>query len=90
MAAGATTGPDANASERQIQIIVNDNQVFSADPIVTPQGFDGLAAAVHVGLRFGQDDFFTLQRSLSDERRAKCFLQFNATLRRDPFDTEET
>jgi hypothetical protein len=90
MPARAAAGPDANAPEWQIQVIIDDNQVCRRNSIFTRQGLDALTAAVHVNLRFGQHDLFIFKRTLADERAAKYFSNFDSILRRQAIDDKET
>jgi hypothetical protein len=90
MPAGTAAGPDTNTPKRQIQIIVDDNQVFWTNAILAPQSHHALTAAVHVGLRFGKHDLVIFKRALSDESVANYFSDLNVILRRYPIDDQET
>jgi len=60
VSSGTALLADTNAAERKVKIVMNHDEIFVFDRKITKQALERLAASVHVGLRFDQQDFFTV------------------------------
>ena len=56
MPAGTPAQADADSAQWQVEVVVDDNQVLQLHFEFTDQAADALAAVIHKGLRFGEDD----------------------------------
>jgi hypothetical protein len=86
MAAGAAFGANPNASKRQVEIVVNNNQIGGLSVKLSEQGLHAFAAPIHIGLRFGQKYWLGAEPAPADQRGTDAFGQCNAKLLRDLID----
>jgi hypothetical protein len=64
----AAAGPDAHRAERNVEIIMGDEQLLQRDLVEIRQPLDRLTRQVHVGLRLGKDDLAAFVDAIGDNR----------------------
>ena len=80
MTARASPGPNPYAAKREIQVIVNHHHLLTRGVNFPQQPLDGLATAIHISLRFGEENFFARPYPLSDERLATFLVNRDSLL----------
>ena len=61
MRTGAASLPQPERAERQVEVVVDHQEIRRSDAVADQQALDSPPADVHVGLRLGQDDLQVVQ-----------------------------
>ncbi len=66
MAPGRSPGAHSESSEREIEIVGDDDQVLGGQMVPVDDLADGVAAEVHIGLRGDEDELLAAEDALDD------------------------
>ena len=91
MTAAGSVLPDAHPADREIDVILNDEQIRRGRVRILNERRDGLARKVHVGLRLAEDDGLPGKRPLRPQTlELTLLLPVRANLRGDRIDRLKT
>ena len=90
MPSGPAPGAYPNATERQVEIIVDDDEILDGERKEPEQLSRGLTAMVHEGLWLDQKNPLPVGLPLADQRVLFFALNGDAIFRRDPIHDQET
>src|SRR5437879_4449603 len=87
----AATLPDTNRPQRQVQLVIDHNQIsYRVQLVLRKQRAYREATQVHVGLRLGQKNLFCSDRGPCCKRPALAIPDLDPAIVRDTIDSEKT